>query len=79
MDGVDGLLPAGVLLGSGRQTALLVQVELEPHSQSIQLPPLSDRQADLLELPGAQPLQFLRVTNTTQLKEGQWSCYRDIG
>lgn len=66
---VDGLLPAGVLLGSSGQTALLVQVELEPHSQSIQLPLLSDEQADLLNLPGGQSLQFLQVTNTEQFKQ----------
>lgn len=64
VDRVDGLLPTGVLLGSSRQTVLLIQVELEPHSQSVQLPLLSDRQADLLSLLGAQPLQFLQVTNT---------------
>lgn len=64
VDRVDGLLPTGVLLGSSRQTVLLIQVELEPHSQSVQLPLLSDRQADLLNLLGAQPLQFLQVTNT---------------
>lgn len=66
---VDGLLPAGVLLGSSGQTALLVQVELEPHSQSIQLPLLSDEQVDLLNLPGGQSLQFLQVTNTEQFKQ----------
>lgn len=43
VDGVDGLLPAGVLLGSGGQAVLLIQVELEPHGQSIQLPLLDDR------------------------------------
>lgn len=59
MDRVDGLLPAGVLLRSSRQTALLIQVELEPHSKSIQLPLLNYRQADLLDLPGAQALQLL--------------------
>jgi len=68
VDWVDGLLPAGVLLRSSGQTALLIQVELEPHSQSVQLPLPSDRQADLLNLPGAQPLQFLQVTNTRRLK-----------
>lgn len=64
VDGVDGLLPTGVLLGSSGQTVLLIQVELEPHDQSIQLPLLSDRQSDLLYLLGAQPFQFLQVTNT---------------
>lgn len=64
VDRVDGLLPAGVLLGSSGQTALLIQVELEPDSQSVQLPLLNHRQTDLLDLPGAQTLQFLCVLNT---------------
>lgn len=61
VDWVDGLLPAGVLLGSSRQTVLLIQVELEPHGQSIQLPLLNDRQAEPLDLPGGESFQLLQV------------------
>ena len=68
VDRVDGLLPAGVLLRSGGQTAVLVQVELEPDSQSVQLPPLSDGQADPLNLPGAQALQLLQRTRRKRNK-----------
>ena len=62
VDRIDGLFPAGVLLRPSRQTALLIQVELEPHGQSIQLPLLDDGQVELLNLPGAQALQVLQVT-----------------
>lgn len=62
VDRVDGLLPARVLLGPSGQTALLVQVQLEPHGQSIQLSLLGDGQADPLNLSGAQALQLLEVT-----------------
>lgn len=60
VDWVDGLLPAGVFLGSSGQTILLIQVQLEPHSQSIQLPLLNDRQAQLLDLPGGESFQLLQ-------------------
>lgn len=61
VDRVDGLFPTGVFLGSSRQTILLIQVELEPHSESVQLPLLNDRQAEPLDLPGGESFQFLQV------------------
>lgn len=61
VDRVDGLFPTGVFLGSGRQTILLIQVELEPHSESVQLPLLNDGQAEPLDLPGGESFQFLQV------------------
>lgn len=68
VEGVDGLFPASVLLGSSRQTVLLIQVKLEPHCQSIQLSLLNDGQPDLLNLPGAQTFQLLQVTKHVTLK-----------
>lgn len=61
VDWVDGLLPAGVFLGSSRQTILLIQVKLEPDSKSVQLPLLNDRQAEALHLPGGESFQLLQV------------------
>lgn len=61
VDRVDGLFPTGVFLGSGGQTILLIQVELEPHSESVQLPLLNDGQAEPLDLPGGESFQFLQV------------------
>lgn len=63
VDRVDGLFPTGVFLGSGRQTILLIQVELEPHSESVQLPLLNDREAEPLDLPGGETFQFLKYRN----------------
>lgn len=79
VDRVDGLLPAGVLLRSSGQTALLVQVELEPNGQSVQLALLSDGQVDPPNLPGAQPLQLLQIADTAGLKRGRCRCHRDVG
>jgi len=59
LDGVDGLLPARVLLGPGGEAALLVQVQLEPHGQGVQVALLGDGQVQTLHLPGAQALQLL--------------------
>lgn len=70
VDGVDGLLPAGVLLGSCGQTVVLVQVELEPHSQSVQLPLLGDGQSQPLHRPGAQTLQLLQEEVEEQTSYG---------
>ncbi|MEQ2205028.1 hypothetical protein XENOCAPTIV_023362 [Xenoophorus captivus] len=66
VDRVDGLFPAGVLLRSSRQTVLLVQMELEPHSKSIQFSFQSDRQPDLPNFPGAQAFQFLQVSEPSE-------------
>lgn len=63
VDRVDGLFPTGVFLGSGRQTILLIQVELEPHSESVQLPLLNDREAEPPDLPGGETFQFLKHRN----------------
>lgn len=58
---VDGLLPTGVFLRPCRQAALLVQMELEPHSQRVQQTPLGHRKTNPPHLSGAQTLQLLQV------------------
>lgn len=63
VDWVDGLLPACVLLRSSGKTVLLVQVQLEPNGQRVQLSLLCDGQQHVLDLPGAQTLQLLHTTN----------------
>lgn len=66
---IDGLFPAGVFMWSSGQTVLLIQMQLEPDSQGIQLSFQSDGQPDLPNLPGAQAFQFLHVSEPSESNE----------
>lgn len=60
LDGVDGLLPARLLLGGSGQAVLLIQVQLEPHSQGIQHTLMAHGQTQPPHLPRTQALQLLK-------------------
>ena len=59
LDGVDGLLPARLLLWGRGQTVVLIQMQLEPHSQGVQYALLGHCQIQPAHVSGAQTLQLL--------------------